>query len=124
MVADSSIALGIVAANFYDNPSDKLKLVGVTGTNGKTTIATLLYKLFRDLGYKCGLLSTVENQINGEVVAATHTTPDPVELNMLLDEMVSQGLRLLLYGSKLACHCAAPDSRAEICRRHILKPYA
>ncbi|HEY0244277.1 MAG TPA: Mur ligase domain-containing protein, partial [Mucilaginibacter sp.] len=83
MVANSAIALGIVSANFYDNPSDKLKLVGITGTNGKTTIATLLYKLFRDLGYKCGLLSTVENQINGTVIPATHTTPDPVELNKL-----------------------------------------
>ncbi len=91
MVADSSKALGIVASNFYDDPSSKLKLVGVTGTNGKTTIATLLYKLFRDLGYKCGLLSTVENQVNGQVVAATHTTPDPVHLNALLDEMVIQG---------------------------------
>jgi len=91
MVANSAEALGIVASNFYDNPSDKLKLVGVTGTNGKTTIATLLYKLFRDLGYKCGLLSTVENQINGQVVSATHTTPDPVELNQLLEEMVAKG---------------------------------
>src|SRR3569833_230833 len=91
MVAKSAVALGIVASNFYDNPSDKLKLVGVTGTNGKTTIATLLYKLFRDLGYKCGLLSTVENQINGEVVTATHTTPDPVDLNMLLNDMVEKG---------------------------------
>ena len=91
MVADSSIALGIVAANFYDNPSAQLKLVGVTGTNGKTTIATLLYKLFRDLGYKCGLLSTVENQVNGQVIQATHTTPDPIELNKLLSEMVAQG---------------------------------
>ncbi len=91
MVANTAVALGILAANFYDNPSAKLKLVGVTGTNGKTTIATLLYKLFRDLGYKCGLLSTVENQINGEVVDATHTTPDPVELNMLLEEMVAKG---------------------------------
>jgi UDP-N-acetylmuramoyl-L-alanyl-D-glutamate--2,6-diaminopimelate ligase len=91
MVADSAIALGIVSANFYENPSSKLKLVGVTGTNGKTTIATLLYKLFRDLGYKCGLLSTVENQINGEVIQATHTTPDPVELNRLLSDMVEQG---------------------------------
>lgn len=91
MVANSSVALGIVAANFYDNPSDKLKLIGITGTNGKTTIATLLYKLFWDLGYKCGLLSTVENQINGQVIQATHTTPDPVELNKLMDEMVLQG---------------------------------
>lgn len=91
MVANSAVALGIVAANFYDNPSSNLKLVGVTGTNGKTTIATLLYKLFRDLGYKCGLLSTVENQIDGQVVAATHTTPDPVALNMLLSDMVDKG---------------------------------
>ncbi len=91
MVANSAVALGIVAANFYDNPSDKLKLVGVTGTNGKTTIATLLYQLFRDLGYKCGLLSTVENQVNGQIIPSTHTTPDPVELNQLLDDMVAQG---------------------------------
>lgn len=91
MVADSAVALGIVAANFYDNPSHKLKLVGVTGTNGKTTIATLLYQLFRDLGYKCGLLSTVENQINGKVIPSTHTTPDPIEINKLLAEMVDSG---------------------------------
>lgn len=91
MVANSAVALGIVTANFYDKPSTKLKLVGVTGTNGKTTIATLLYQLFRDLGYKCGLLSTVENQINGQVFASTHTTPDPVELNKLMDEMVAKG---------------------------------
>jgi len=91
MVADSSVALGIVSANFYDNPSSKLKLIGITGTNGKTTIATLLYKLFRGLGYKCGLLSTVENQVNGQVINATHTTPDPVELNRLMNEMVEQG---------------------------------
>ncbi|HVS93100.1 MAG TPA: UDP-N-acetylmuramoyl-L-alanyl-D-glutamate--2,6-diaminopimelate ligase [Mucilaginibacter sp.] len=91
MVSNSAVALGIVAANYYGNPSKKLKLTGVTGTNGKTTIATLLYKLFRDLGYKCGLLSTVENQINGQVVMATHTTPDPVQLNMLLHEMVEKG---------------------------------
>ncbi len=91
MVANSAVALGIVASNFYDVPSAKLKLVGVTGTNGKTTIATLLYQLFRDLGYKCGLLSTVENQINGNIIPSTHTTPDPVELNKLMDEMVNTG---------------------------------
>jgi UDP-N-acetylmuramoyl-L-alanyl-D-glutamate--2,6-diaminopimelate ligase len=91
MVADSSAALGIVSANFYDNPSAKLKLIGVTGTNGKTTIATMLYKLFRDLGFKSGLLSTVENKINDRVIAATHTTPDPVELNSLLSDMVEAG---------------------------------
>ncbi len=91
MVADSAKALSLVAANFYGNPSTQLKLVGVTGTNGKTTIATLLYQLFRDLGYKCGLLSTVENQINGQVIPSTHTTPDPIELNRLMEEMVAQG---------------------------------
>lgn len=91
MVHNSAEALGIAAANFYNNPSGQLKLVGVTGTNGKTTIATLLYKLFIDLGYKCGLLSTVENQVNGKVVPATHTTPDPVALNSLLHDMVEQG---------------------------------
>ena len=91
MVADSSLALAQIAANFYDHPSAKLKLVGVTGTNGKTTVATLLYQLHRDMGYKCGLLSTVENQINGEIIPSTHTTPDPVELNRLLDDMVARG---------------------------------
>jgi UDP-N-acetylmuramoyl-L-alanyl-D-glutamate--2,6-diaminopimelate ligase len=91
MVADSAKALGTIAANFYENPSSNLKLVGVTGTNGKTTIATLLYKLFRDMGYKCGLLSTVENQVNGRIIPSTHTTPDPVALNELLSEMVNEG---------------------------------
>src|SRR6201996_9855847 len=91
MVADSAVALGVVAANFYENPSKQLKLVGVTGTNGKTTIATLLYNLFRDLGYKCGLLSTVENQVNGRVIASTHTTPDQIELNRLMNDMVEEG---------------------------------
>jgi UDP-N-acetylmuramoyl-L-alanyl-D-glutamate--2,6-diaminopimelate ligase len=91
MVANSAKALGVVSSNFYDRPSAKLKLIGVTGTNGKTTIATLLYQLFRELGYKCGLLSTVENQINRQIIASTHTTPDPVELNRLMDEMVAKG---------------------------------
>ncbi|MEB0249445.1 UDP-N-acetylmuramoyl-L-alanyl-D-glutamate--2,6-diaminopimelate ligase, partial [Mucilaginibacter sp. 5B2] len=91
MVANSSKALATIAANFYENPSSNLKLVGVTGTNGKTTIATLLYKLFIDMGYKCGLLSTVENQVNGRIIPSTHTTPDPVALNKLLSDMVDQG---------------------------------
>jgi UDP-N-acetylmuramoyl-L-alanyl-D-glutamate--2,6-diaminopimelate ligase len=80
-----------MASNFYDNPSSKLKLVAITGTNGKTTNATLLWKLFRSLGHKTGLLSTVENQIDELVVEATHTTPDPLQLNQLLDKMVSAG---------------------------------
>ncbi|MCB9203329.1 MAG: UDP-N-acetylmuramoyl-L-alanyl-D-glutamate--2,6-diaminopimelate ligase, partial [Flavobacteriales bacterium] len=90
-VKNSRFAAGIIASNFYDNPSQKLKLVGVTGTNGKTTVTTLLYQLFKNLGYKVGLLSTVRNLIDGEVVAATHTTPDPISLNELLAEMVERG---------------------------------
>lgn len=90
-VMDAAATLGFAAANFYDRPSSKLKLVGVTGTNGKTTIVTLLFKLFRDLGYKCGMLSTVENCINGDIIPATHTTPDPLALNQLLHEMVERG---------------------------------
>ncbi len=90
-VANSAKALGIIAANFYHNPSQKLKLVGITGTNGKTTVATLLYQLFTALGYKTGLISTVENQINGKIIPSTHTTPNPIALNQLLADMVVQG---------------------------------
>lgn len=78
---------GIIASNFFHNPSGKLKLVGVTGTNGKTTVATLLYKLFSSLGYTCGLISTVENMIGSTVIPSTHTTPDPISLNELLGSM-------------------------------------
>src|SRR5690606_34967627 len=90
-VDDTAFALGVSAANYYGNPSKQLRLVGVTGTNGKTTIVTLLYKLFRKLGYEAGLLSTVQNQVGDRVVAATHTTPDPIALNSLLHEMVEAG---------------------------------
>ncbi|MFZ5939444.1 MAG: UDP-N-acetylmuramoyl-L-alanyl-D-glutamate--2,6-diaminopimelate ligase [Bacteroidota bacterium] len=90
-VADARIALAAVAAEFYGNPSHDLKLIGVTGTNGKTTIATLLYKLYRGLGYKAGLLSTVEVRIEDKVIPATHTTPDPLQLNRLLREMADAG---------------------------------
>jgi UDP-N-acetylmuramoyl-L-alanyl-D-glutamate--2,6-diaminopimelate ligase len=91
-VPDSSKALGIAASNFYNNPSENLILVGVTGTNGKTTIASLLYEMFEKLGYPCGLLSTIENKINGKIISATHTTPDPVQLNALLAQMVDEGI--------------------------------
>ncbi len=87
-VENSAAAVGYMANNFFGRPSTKIKLVGVTGTNGKTTIATLLYKLFTRLGYKCGLLSTVENQVGEKVVPATLTTPDAVSLNRLLCQMV------------------------------------
>ena len=90
-VESTENVVGEVSTQFYGNPSRKLKLVGVTGTNGKTTIATLLYKMFRKLGYKCGLLSTVCNYIEGEPIAASHTTPDPIELNALLARMVEAG---------------------------------
>ncbi len=90
-VDNSARALGFIAANFYGNPSEKMKLVAITGTNGKTTTVTLLHQLFRRLGYKTGLLSTVENKIDDEVLPATHTTPDAIALNRLLKEMADQG---------------------------------
>lgn len=82
---------GVLATTFQNNPSEKLKLVGVTGTNGKTTIATLLYNMFRKMGHKCGLLSTVCNYIEDEAIPADHTTPDPIELNRLLRRMADAG---------------------------------
>jgi UDP-N-acetylmuramoyl-L-alanyl-D-glutamate--2,6-diaminopimelate ligase len=90
-VKDSSFSLGIIAANFFDNPSEKLKLVGITGTNGKTTTTTLLYNLFKSTGKKVGLLSTVKNQINNEKLVSTHTTGDAIQINALLSEMVKKG---------------------------------
>ncbi len=88
---DSAEALGIVSSNFYGTPSSSLRMVGVTGTNGKTTVATLLYRMFTALGYKCGLFSTVCNYIVDKELPATHTTPDPLELNRTLSEMVGAG---------------------------------
>ena len=91
LVKDSSIALGIIASNRYGNPSEKLTLVGVTGTNGKTSIATILYKLFSEKGNSVGLISTVENKINNQIIPSTHTTPDAIQLNQLLAKMVESG---------------------------------
>ena len=90
-VENSAYAAGAMAHNFYGVPSERLHLVGVTGTNGKTTIATLLFKLFTALGYTCGLVSTVENRIGNDVIPSTHTTPDAISLNKLLADMVSAG---------------------------------
>lgn len=90
-VEDSDVALGIAASNFYDNPSENLILCGVTGTNGKTTIATLLHQLFTGLGYGTGLISTIKVMINEQVLDATHTTPDTLQLNRLFAEMVDAG---------------------------------
>jgi UDP-N-acetylmuramoyl-L-alanyl-D-glutamate--2,6-diaminopimelate ligase len=92
-VSDSESALGIIASNFYENPSEKLKLVGVTGTNGKTTTATLLHNLFLALGYNAGLISTVVYKIGKEDFPATHTTPDSIQLNKLMKQMVDAGCR-------------------------------
>jgi len=90
-VKDCSEALGFIASNFFDNPSSQLKITGITGTNGKTTTATLLHKLFRELGYHVGLLSTVCNKIDDEIIPSTHTTPDAIQLNSLLKQMVDHG---------------------------------
>ena len=90
-VANAQEAVAYMAHQFYDTPSTKIKLVGVTGTNGKTTIATLLFKLFSSLGYTCGLVSTVQNQIGDQIIPSTHTTPDAVSLNELLNTMVDAG---------------------------------
>ena len=92
-VKDSAKALGLMASNYYDNPSEKLKLVGVTGTNGKTTVTTLLHRLYRSFGNKPGLISTVVNLIGTKEIPATHTTPDPVQLNRLLQQMVEEGCK-------------------------------
>jgi len=90
-VAESNIALGIIAANFYDNPSGKIKLVGVTGTNGKTTIVSLLTQLFSIMNVKVGMLSTIQNKIIDKIIPSTHTTPDALQINFLLNEMIAQG---------------------------------
>lgn len=90
-VKNSAYALGIIASNYYGNPSQKMKVIGVTGTNGKTTTVTLLYQLFKSLGYQCGLLSTVRYMIGDEEVVSTHTTPDPITIHQLMSRMVDAG---------------------------------
>lgn len=91
VVRNTSTALGVMASRLHGNPSDKLKVIGVTGTNGKTTIVTLLHRLFSELGYGAGLISTIQNKINQLEVPATHTTPDPLQLNELISRMVNDG---------------------------------
>ena len=111
-VDNSAYVLGVGASNFFGNPSEKLKLVGVTGTNGKTTIATLLYRLFTEAGYSCGLLSTIENIVNRDVVPSTHTTPDPIELNTLLQQMVDKGCEYAFM--EVSSHSVAQDRIAGL----------
>jgi len=104
-VADTSKALGIMAANFFDNPSERMKVLAVTGTNGKTTVATLLFRLYRSMGHKCGLLSTVVNRINEVEIPSTHTTPDAVALNDLLARMQREGCtHVFMEASSHALH--------------------
>jgi UDP-N-acetylmuramoyl-L-alanyl-D-glutamate--2,6-diaminopimelate ligase len=92
-VEDTEDCIGKLATNFYGNPTSKLELIGVTGTNGKTTIATLLYNMFRKFGYKVGLISTVCNYIDDEAIPTEHTTPDPITLNRLLGRMADEGCK-------------------------------
>ena len=92
-VKDSEEAVGKIATTFYDDPTSKMELVGVTGTNGKTTIATLLYNTFRYFGYKVGLISTVCNYIDDQAIPTEHTTPDPITLNQLLGQMADSGCK-------------------------------
>jgi len=134
---DSALALGLICAEFYDHPSHKLTLVGVTGTNGKTTTATLLYHLFRKMGYKAGLISTVAYYVDGQRSEATHTTPDPVQLNKLMAQMVRQGateqtdgadgtagLRILFYGGEFARGGAATYCGIAFCGWRFHQPHA
>lgn len=111
-VTDSSFALGIIACNYFDNPSEKLKLVGVTGTNGKTTTVTLLFNLFKSLGYSVGLLSTVQNKINNTIIPSTHTTPDAIALNELLFTMVEQGCEFVFM--EVSSHAVVQNRIAGI----------
>ena len=104
-VADSEGVVGLLATHFYGDPTNKVDLVGVTGTNGKTTIATLLYNIFRQFGYKVGLLSTVCNYIDGEAIPTGHTTPDPITLNQLLGRMADEGCKYVFM--EVSSHAVA-----------------
>lgn len=108
-VTDAAEAIGLIASNFHDQPSKRMKLVGITGTNGKTSVATLLFRLFRALGHKCGLISTVEVRIGQRVIPSTHTTPDAVQLNALMAEMVDAGVT----------HCFMEVSSHSVVQRRI-----
>ena len=112
LVKNSHYALGLMACNFYDNPSKQLKLVGITGTNGKTTVATLLYKLFRAINQHVGLISTVENRIDNRVLESTHTTPDAISLNKLLAEMRDSGCDYVFM--EVSSHAADQDRIAGL----------
>ena len=112
-VADSEAAAGLLAHRFFGEPTCKLDLIGVTGTNGKTTVATLLYTMFRRMGYKCGLVSTVCNYVDGERVPTDHTTPDPITLNRLLGRMADEGCRYAFM--EVSSHSVVQQRIAGLC---------
>lgn len=111
-VNNSSKALGIITSNFFDNPSGKLILIGITGTNGKTTVATLLYRLFEKMGYRTGLLSTVRNYVGDKAIEATHTTPDSIQINRILKEMVDKGCKYAFM--EVSSHALVQDRIAGL----------
>ena len=112
VVENAAETLGLAAANFYDNPTEKFKVVGITGTNGKTSTATLLYDLFSNMGYKCGLISTVEYRIAGRIIPSTHTTPDQIALQSLFATMVTEGCDFAFM--EVSSHALAQDRTAGI----------
>lgn len=111
-VSNSSVTLGLAASNFYGNPSSAMKIVGITGTNGKTTTATLLYRLFKELGHKAGLFSTVCNYVDNKHIAATHTTPDPLQIQEQMSEMVAAGCTFCFM--EVSSHAIDQDRTAGI----------
>ncbi len=111
-VADAAAALGVMAANFYDNPTENIKVIGITGTNGKTSTATLLYDLFTGLGYKCGLVSTVEYRVAGKILPSTHTTPDQMALQKLFFDMITGGCTFVFM--EVSSHALAQNRVAGI----------
>jgi UDP-N-acetylmuramoyl-L-alanyl-D-glutamate--2,6-diaminopimelate ligase len=111
-VTDAAAALGVMAANFYDNPTENIKVIGITGTNGKTSTATLLYDLFTTLGYKCGLVSTVEYRVAGKILPSTHTTPDQIALQKLFFDMLTEGCSFAFM--EVSSHALAQNRVAGI----------
>ena len=120
-VKDSEEAVGKIATTFYDDPTSKMELVGVTGTNGKTTIATLLYNTFRYFGYKVGLISTVCNYIDDQAIPTEHTTPDPIPKSVAGTDGRLR-VQICLYGSKFTFHCPETHQWSTLCRGNLYQP--
>jgi len=122
--SDAAKAAGIMAHSFYGNPTHHFKLVGVTGTNGKTTVATVLYNLFIALGIRAGLVSTVENRINDAISPSTHTTPDVISLNALLQRMYEAGCEYVFMEVSSHAYSSAENQWVEFCRRNFYQYYS